>query len=137
MFHLRREVDGQPLGIILSPGGNGGGSSAEVREIVPGAPAAQRGMTAKVRGVIADGSGQAPSVGQGSAAAATTPLVPWVVTEINGRPLNLFCKDGEAADRLGAVGRDASVLVQPADFVHRLRKQLKSHVKGHKDYVMN
>ena len=62
--------------------------------------------------------------------------VPWVLTEVNGRPLNLFCKDGEAGDRLQAVGRDVSVLVQPADIVGRMRKQLKASVRGHKDYLL-
>jgi hypothetical protein len=63
-------------------------------------------------------------------------LVPWTLTEINGRPLSLFSKDGEAGDRLQAVGRDVSVVVQPADFVLKMRKQLKG-VRGYKEYVLN
>lgn len=114
VFHLRREVDGQPLGVVPAPSG-----CNEVREITPGGPAAARGMTAKVRSF----DGQS--------------VVPWVLTEINGRPLNLFAKDGEAADRLAAVGRDISVLVQPADIVAKMKKQLKSSVKGYKDYVFS
>lgn len=35
----------------------------------------------------------------------------WVLTEINGRPLNLFFKENEIRDRLNAVGRDISILV--------------------------
>ena len=44
VFHLRREVDGQPLGII----GAAGNSPNDIREIVPGSPAANHGMTPKV-----------------------------------------------------------------------------------------
>jgi hypothetical protein len=76
VFHLKREVEGQPLGIVTS------GNTAEIREIVPTSPAGQHGMTPKIRSF----DGQT--------------LVPWVLTEINGRPLNLFSKDGEAGDRL-------------------------------------
>lgn len=59
----------------------------------------------------------------------------WVLTEINGRPLNLFFKDSEVRDRLNAVGRDISILVQPSDLVSKLRKQLKS-LRNYKDYIV-
>ena len=49
VFHLRREVDGQPLGIVLN------GASSEIRDIVPASPASQWGMTSKVRSL--DGQG--------------------------------------------------------------------------------
>lgn len=111
VFHLKRDVEGQPLGIVTH------GNTAEVREIVPTSPAAQHGMTPKIRSF----DGQT--------------LVPWVLTEINGRPLNLFSKDGEAGDRLQALGRDVSVLLQPADIISKLKKQLKSH-KNYKEYLL-
>jgi hypothetical protein len=111
VFHLKREIDGQPLGLVLN------GNTAEVREIVPSSPSAIHGMSARVRSL----DGQA--------------LVPWHLTEVNGRPLNLMAKDGEAAARLQALGRDVSVLIQPTDFVAKLRKQLKAH-KNYKDYLL-
>lgn len=59
----------------------------------------------------------------------------WVLTEINGRPLNLFFKDNEVRDRLNSVGRDISILVQPSDLISKLKKQLKS-MRNHKDYIV-
>lgn len=59
----------------------------------------------------------------------------WVLTEINGRPLNLFFKENEVRDRLSAVGRDISILVQPADLIAKLKKQLKS-MRSYKDYIV-
>ncbi|TRY76968.1 hypothetical protein TCAL_02681 [Tigriopus californicus] len=111
VFHLRREIDTQPLGIITH------GNTNEIKEILPGGPASNHGMTSKVRSF--DGLN----------------LVPWVLTEVNGRPLNLFAKEGEATDRLHALGRDVSVTIQPADIVQRFKKQLKSF-RSHKDYVL-
>ena len=48
-------------------------------------------------------------------------------------------KKAEAVERLGAtVGcRDVSVMVQPADFVVRMRKQMKASVRGYKDFLLN
>ncbi len=112
VYHLKRDVDGQPLGLVLC------GNTCEVREIVPGSPAAIHGMSARVRSL----DGQT--------------LVAWHITEVNGRALNLMAKDGEAASRLGALGRDVSVLIQPCDFVAKLKKQLKAH-KNYKDYLLN
>jgi hypothetical protein len=111
VFHLKRDVEGQPLGIVTS------GNTTEVREIIPSSPAAQHGMTPKIRSFD----------GQTS--------VPWVLTEINGRPLNLFSKDGEAGDRLQALGRDVSVLLQPSDIIGKLKKQLKSH-RNYKEFLL-
>ena len=84
--------------------------------------------------------------------------VPLVITEINGRPLNLFLKvmmimmmmmmmmmlnlflkDGETWERLSGISRepnkDISVLLQPADIVSKFKKQLKS-VRSYKDYLL-
>ncbi len=65
-------------------------------------------------------------------------LVSWTLSEVNGRPLSLFAKEGEAAaERLQTVAsRDVSVVVQPSDFILKLRKQMKS-VRGYKDYVLS
>ena len=78
-------MDGQLLGIALQAGSS---SCAELKEITPGSPAALTGMTAKIR-----------SFNDSSV------LVPWCITEINGRPLNMFAKEGEAMERLQALGR--------------------------------
>ncbi|KAF2346066.1 hypothetical protein FHG87_023178, partial [Trinorchestia longiramus] len=59
----------------------------------------------------------------------------WVLTEINHRPLNLFFKHCEVQDRLNAVGRDISILVQPLDLVRTMKKQLKA-IKNYKDYIV-
>lgn len=58
-----------------------------------------------------------------------------MLTEINGRPLNLFFKENEVRDRLNAVGRDISILVQPSDLIVKLKKQLKS-LRNYKDYIV-
>lgn len=58
--------------------------------------------------------------------------VTWTVTELNGRPLNIF--DGGVREKLGAVGVDVSLVVQPSDLVTSLRKKLRS-IRGHKAFV--
>ena len=77
-------MDGQLLGIILQSGSS---YCAEVKEISLGSPAALAGMTTKVRSFN-----------------DSSTLVPWCITEINGRPLNLFTKEGEPMERLQALG---------------------------------
>ena len=110
VFHLRRDVsDAQPLGLVTSPSG-------EIKEVVAASPAASHGMTSKVRSF----DGQT--------------LVPWVLTAVTGRPVSLVAKDGEAGDRLAALGRDVSVLVQPADIVARMKKGLKAF-RSYKEYT--
>lgn len=114
-------MEAQPLGILLN------NSTAEIREIVPGSPAGLVGMTSKIR-----------SFNDGNV------LVPWCVTEVNGRPLNLFAKEGEIVERLQArvtgqnsvAARDISVTLQPADIVSKIRKNLKSSVKNYKEYLV-
>ncbi|XP_066977437.1 uncharacterized protein [Macrobrachium rosenbergii] len=111
VFALKRETEGQPLGVIRE------GNTAEIKEIVPGGLAAQHGVPPK-----------APTMDNLS-------LCSWVLTEINHRPLNLFFKHMEIADRLNAVGRDISILIQPMDLVKQLKKSLKA-IKGYKDYIV-
>ncbi|XP_037782588.1 forkhead box protein C1-like [Penaeus monodon] len=111
VFALKRETEGQALGVIRE------GNTAEIREIVPGGLAAQHGVPPKSQTV--DG----------------TSFCSWVLTEINHRPLNLFFKHMEIADRLNAVGRDISILIQPMDLVKQLKKSLKA-LKGYKDYIV-
>ncbi|XP_049959888.1 uncharacterized protein LOC126480693 [Schistocerca serialis cubense] len=111
VFAIHREADGQSLGVVQE------GNTAEVRDVVANSPAARAGLAP--RAPTCDGLS----------------LTTWTLTEINGRPLNLFFKDGEVRDRLNAVGKEVSVLVQPSDFVRQLKKQLKA-IRGYKDYIV-
>ncbi|XP_055585186.1 mucin-4, partial [Uranotaenia lowii] len=111
VYAIRREMDGQCLGLIRD------GNTATIVDVVPNSLTARHGLPPKAQSC--DGLS----------------LTFWVLTEINGRPLNLFFKDNEIRDRLNAVGRDISILVQPADLVTKLKKQLKS-LRGHKDFIV-
>uniref|UniRef100_A0A182XWT1 PDZ domain-containing protein n=1 Tax=Anopheles stephensi TaxID=30069 RepID=A0A182XWT1_ANOST len=111
VYAIRRELDGQCLGLIRD------GNTATIVDVVPNSLAARHGLPPKAKSC--DGLS----------------LTFWVLTEINGRPLNLFFKENEIRDRLNAVGRDISILVQPADLVTKLKKQLKS-LRGHKDFIV-
>ncbi|XP_029715816.1 serine-rich adhesin for platelets [Aedes albopictus] len=111
VYAIRRELDGQCLGLIRD------GNTSTIVDVVPNSLAARHGLPPKAQSC--DGLS----------------LTFWVLTEINGRPLNLFFKDNEIRDRLNAVGRDISILVQPADLVTKLKKQLKS-LRGHKDFIV-
>lgn len=108
---LQRSSEGQSLGIVQE------GNTAEIKEILPNSVAARQGLTSKT-----------PSYDGLS-------LTNWFITEINGRPLNLFFKDTEVKDRLNAVGKEISILVQPHDFVKLIKKQLKN-IRGYKDYIV-
>ena len=115
VFYLKPDIEGQSLGLILANG------TAEVKEVLPGSVAAAAGVPARVRSL--DGA----------------TVAPLTLTEINGRPLNLFSKEGEAWERLAGGGRDPSkdisVLLQPADIVAKFKKQLKS-VRSYKDFLL-
>ncbi|XP_053684459.1 serine-rich adhesin for platelets [Sabethes cyaneus] len=111
VYAIRRELNGQCLGLIRD------GNTATIVDVVPNSLAARHGLPPKAQSC--DGLS----------------LTFWVLTEINGRPLNLFFKDNEIRDRLNAVGKDISILVQPADLVTKLKKQLKS-LRGHKDFIV-
>ncbi|XP_045626002.1 uncharacterized protein [Procambarus clarkii] len=111
VFALKRETEGQPLGVIRE------GNTAQIKEIVAGGLAALHGVPPKAQTMD------------------SLSLCSWVLTEINHRPLNLFFKHMEIADRLNAVGRDISILVQPMDLVKALKKGLKA-LKGYKDYIV-
>ncbi|XP_065165161.1 uncharacterized protein, partial [Atheta coriaria] len=114
VFVIHRDVEGQPLGILQE------GSTAVIADVVKDGLAARHGLTPR-----------APAC-EGAPDATTN----WVLTEINGRPLNLFYKDNQVKDRLNAVGRDISILVQPLDLVKQIKKQLKT-LKNYKDYLLH
>lgn len=59
--------------------------------------------------------------------------VTWTLTEVNNRPLNLF--DGSGRERLNALGRDVSVVLQPTDLVSGIRKKLRA-LRGYKSFVL-
>ncbi|XP_026275656.1 serine/arginine repetitive matrix protein 2 [Frankliniella occidentalis] len=111
VFAFRRDAEGQSLGITLE------GGTAEIKDIAADSPAARGGLP-----------GRAPTCDGLS-------LTPWVITEINGRPLNLFFKDGEVRDRLNAVGKEISVLVQPFDLIKQIKKQLKT-IRSYKQFIV-
>lgn len=104
--------EGECLGLIRESS-----SSPTIVDIIPNGLAARHGLPAKAK--ACDG------------VSSTF----WVLTEINGRPVNLFFKDNEVQDRLNAVGRDISILVQPLDLVCKLRKELRL-VRGYKDFLV-
>ena len=62
-------------------------------------------------------------------------LCNWYITEVNSRAVSLFSKGDELGARLAAVGRDISLVVQPADLIRLLKRQLKT-VRGYKQYVV-
>ncbi|XP_016950665.1 uncharacterized protein LOC108024946 [Drosophila biarmipes] len=110
-YAIRRDREGQCLGLIRD------GNTSTIVDVVPNSLAARHGLPPKTQSC--DGSS----------------LTFWMLTEINGRSLNLFFKDMEIRDRLNSVGRDISILVQPSDLITKLKKQLKS-LRGYKDYLV-
>ncbi|XP_066255249.1 uncharacterized protein [Euwallacea similis] len=111
VFVIHRDTEGQPLGIIQE------NNTAVIESIKPNSLAARYGLTSKTKSC--DGMS----------------FTNWVLTEINGRPLNLFFKKNQVRDRLNCVGRDISVLVQPLDLIKQLKKQMRS-LKNYKDYLL-
>lgn len=111
IFVLHREVEGQSLGLVQD------GNTATLASVVENGLAARQGLPFRAR--TCDGRA----------------WTRWVLTEINGRPLNLFFKETEVRDRLNAVGRDISILVQPLDLIKQLKKQLKT-MRNYKDYIL-
>lgn len=84
-------------------------------------------------------TGVALSAGLPQLADATNPSAPsgsnttWTLTEVNGKPLSIF--DGGANDRLGAVGRDISIVIQPTDLVWSFRKKLRT-MRNYKNFIL-
>ena len=113
VFLIKRQYDAQDLGIERD------GNRAEIVHVQPEGLAARFGVSA-----------YASSVDSGASAVCN-----WWITEINNRPLNLFFKRNEVRDRLNAVGREISLLLQPSDLIRQLRRQLKTF-KNYKDYVV-
>ena len=108
---IHRELDGQPLGIIQK------GNTAVIQTIETDSLVARHGLPAKTQSC--DGRS----------------LTNWVLTEINGRPFNLFFKENQVYDRLNAVGRDIFILVQPADVIKQIKKHMKL-IRNYKEYIL-
>ncbi|CAD6207857.1 GSCOCG00010245001-RA-CDS [Cotesia congregata] len=84
-------------------------------------------------------SGVALTAGLSPLADATDPTAPsgsnttWTITEVNNRPLNMF--DSCASDRLKAIGRDISIVVQPTDLIASLRNKLRA-MRSYKNFIL-
>jgi len=107
---LKRAVEGESLGIVTQ------NNSGEIGEVKVDSLAARHGLT-------------------GKATSDKHSNCNWYLTEINNRPLSLFARENDVKDRLNAVGKEISILVQPAAFVKYMKKQVKS-MKGCKDYIV-
>lgn len=61
----------------------------------------------------------------------------WIITEINFRPLSLIShkKYDETDLLLNAIGLETSLLLQPSDFIAKIRKDLKA-MKNYRDYTL-
>lgn len=117
VFCLKRSFDGEDMGLVREKG------TAEISHVVAGSIAARAGLPSCT--FYRDEALATGAADHGH----------WCLTEVNNRSLNLFFKNNEVADRLNAVGKEISILVQPYTFVRRLRKQLKSY-KNYKDYIV-
>ncbi|KRZ45301.1 Golgin subfamily A member 4 [Trichinella pseudospiralis] len=112
VFLFKRFCDGEDVGLILKNGKN------EILNVTQDSAAWRAGFRAKTESKLH------PHL-------ETT----WYITEINGRPINMFLKNGECKQRLSAIGREISVLVQPTDFI----KAVKHHMtmkKHYRDFIV-
>ena len=85
--------------------------------------------------VLPDGLAASHGLPARSGSADGLSLCNWYITEVNSRAVSLFSKGDELGSRLAAVGRDISLVVQPADLVKLLKRQLKA-IRGYKQYVV-
>lgn len=106
---IRTETTDDNLGIVRE------GGTAKIRYITPNSSASRAGLHSHCD--IFEDDGQ------------------WCLTEINNRPLSFFFKGNEISERLNAIGREISVLVQPYNFVRKMRKQLKTY-SNFKKYIV-
>lgn len=114
VFCLIRTETEDSLGIVRE------GGTAQIRYITPNSSASRAGLRSHC-----DISFEAEDGEDGQ----------WCLTEINNRSISLFFKGNEISERLNAVGREISVLVQPYNFVRKMRKQLKAY-SNYKKYIV-
>ncbi|XP_012939292.1 mucin-17 [Aplysia californica] len=110
VFAIRRSAEGQSLGIKRE------GGTGEIIYVDPNGLAANHGLPSYANSSLKEGRCN------------------WFLTEINNRPLSLFFKENEIDHRLSAVGREISIVVQPSDFIHEIRKKFKK-MKNYKSYI--
>ncbi|CAG0914893.1 unnamed protein product [Notodromas monacha] len=108
---IKRSVVGESLGLIRE------GNTNIIKEVQEDGLAARSGLPLKAK--TSDGLS----------------FTEWVLTEVNGRPLNLFFKGNEVEERLNAVGQEISLLVQPRDLVTTIKRNLKL-IRNHKEYIV-
>ncbi|ESP00421.1 hypothetical protein LOTGIDRAFT_140730 [Lottia gigantea] len=111
VFVMRRAAEGESIGIKRE------GGTAEILYVDPYGLAGRHGLPLKSHNMVDNN------------------LCNWVITEINSQTLNLFFKDMEVKHRLGAVGKDITIVVQPSDLINDLKKQLKK-LKNYKSYLI-
>lgn len=109
IFFIRREYEGQCLGIIRDKG------SPAIVEIIPNSISAHIPSR--------------PVFDENSA---------WIITQINFRNLSLINhkKYDETELLLNSSGLETSLLLQPSEFIARLRKELKANFKNYRDYLL-
>ncbi|KRX20082.1 Golgin subfamily A member 4 [Trichinella nelsoni] len=113
VFLFKRFCDGEDVGLVLKNGKN------EIVNVAQDSASWRAGFRAKTESKLH------PHL-------ETT----WYITEINGRPINMFLKNGECKQRLSAIGREISVVVQRTDFI----KAVKHHMtlkKHYRDFILN
>ena len=123
---IKRSREGESLGMIRE------GNTAEIRQIECGGLAEDAGLS-----TFTPSPSPLELAASSAAASSTTSssACTWTITEINARHLNLFFKDQEIRDRLNAVGREISMVVQPTDLIKVLKRGLKK-MSNFKDYVV-
>lgn len=109
IFLIRREFEGQCLGIIRD------GSTPAIVEIIPNSISSH----IPPRPISQDEDST------------------WIITQINFRNLSLIShkKYDEIELLLGSSGLELSLLLQPSDFITKIKKELKA-MKNYRDYTL-
>ncbi|CAL8101308.1 unnamed protein product [Calicophoron daubneyi] len=115
---VRRSTSGQSVGLRMEDGKN------RVASVVPDGLAARTGLTLLADPFRLYSSNMRQSMHRFMNTYGGQQ--PWCITEINGYSLNMFNKHGEAAVLLNAYGMEMTLVLQPADFICLLKKQLKT-----------
>jgi hypothetical protein len=109
IYFIRREFEGQCLGIIRDKG------SAAIVEVIPNS--------------ISSHIPPRPAFDENST---------WIITQINFRNLSLIShkKYDETELLLNSSGLEISLLLQPSEFIVKLKKELKANFKNYRDYLL-
>lgn len=112
IFFIKREFENQCLGLIRD--GN------SLLDTIPNSIASRAGISARSSTTDDDDS------------------IFWIISEINFRPLSLIShKKYDETELLlnSSAGLETSLLLQPSDFISKLRKDLKA-MKNYRDYML-